>query len=151
MSHSFYKIWVHSIWAVKDRQNLILPRFEDQIYNYIRQQFLEIQCPVRIINGMPDHIHCLFLQNPKMAITDIIKQVKGSSSHFINQNQFLPGKFSWQSGSAVYSVSESIVDKVFEYIRGQKEHHRKLSFQEEFDKFIKFHENIKHNTNKLND
>ena len=137
MAHSFYKIWIHAIWAVKDRQNLILPSFENQIHNYIRQQFIDLDCPVRIINGMPDHIHCLFLQNPKMAISDIIKQIKGSSSHFINQNQFLVGKFSWQTGYAVYSVSESIVEKVFEYIRNQKKHHRKLTFQEEFNKFIK--------------
>ncbi|MCX7736028.1 MAG: IS200/IS605 family transposase [Candidatus Kapabacteria bacterium] len=133
------------MWAVKDRQKLILPRFEEQIYNYIREQFIDILCPVRIINGMPDHVHCLFLQNPKIAMTDIIKQIKGSSSHFINQNNFFPGKFSWQSGCAVYSVSESIVNKVFEYIKNQKEHHRKLTFQEEFDKFVMIHEKMNEN------
>jgi len=131
----------------KTDKNLFLPPFENKIYNYLRQQFIDLECPLRIINGMPDHVHCLFLQNPKVSITDIIKQIKGSSSHFINQNQFLPVKFSWQSGSAVYSVSESIVEKVFEYIRNQKEHHRKLTFQEEFDKIIKVHKNF--NKNKI--
>ncbi len=96
-------------------------------------------CPVRIINGMPDHIHCLFLLNPQKSIAEVIKQIKGSSSHFINQNNLISEKFSWQTGYASYSVSESVVDKVFQYIKNQKSHHQKKTFEQEYEGFIKLY------------
>jgi REP element-mobilizing transposase RayT len=65
-----------------------------------------------------------------------VKQIKGSSSHFINQQELIPEKFSWQTGYAAYSVSESVVNKVFEYIQNQKIHHQKKTFQQEYDEFI---------------
>ncbi len=73
--------------------------------------------------------------NPKKSITDVIKQIKGSSSHYINQNKIIPDKFAWQTGYAAYSVSESVVDKVFTYIKNQKQHHAKKTFQQEYDEF----------------
>jgi REP element-mobilizing transposase RayT len=65
-----------------------------------------------------------------------VKQIKGSSSHFINQQELIPEKFSWQTGYAAYSVSESVVNKVFEYIQNQIIHHQKKTFQQEYDEFI---------------
>jgi REP element-mobilizing transposase RayT len=137
MPHSFNKIWIHTIWSTKDRAPLIQPLFEQKVYYFLSEQLRESGCPTRIINGMPDHIHCLFLLNPHKSIAEVIKQIKGSSSHFINHNNFLLEKFSWQTGYASYSVSESIVDRVYEYIKNQKQHHQKKSFQQEFDEFIK--------------
>ncbi len=103
------------------------------------EQFREQGCPVRIINGMPDHVHCLFLQNPQKSIADVIKQTKGSSSHFINQENIIAEKFAWQTGYAAYSVSESVVEKVFQYIKIQKQHHQKKTFQQEYDDFLKLY------------
>ncbi|MDR9415586.1 MAG: IS200/IS605 family transposase [Gracilimonas sp.] len=137
MPHSFHTIWVHAIWSTKKRQPLIRSEIEEKVYDYMRNQFKEIGCPVRIINGMPDHVHSLFLLNPKKTLTEIIKQVKGSTSHWINQQDLIPEKFSWQVGSASYSVSESVHEKVFKYIDNQKEHHKHKSFKEEYDKFMK--------------
>jgi len=139
MGHSFNKIWIHSIWATKQRANLILPDIEKKIYYFISEQFREMGCPVRIVNGMPDHIHCLFLLNSQKSIAEVIKQIKGSSSHFINQNNLTAGKFSWQTGYAAYSISESVLEKVFYYIKNQKTHHQKKSFQKEYDDFLKLY------------
>jgi putative transposase len=139
MGHSFNKIWIHAIWSTKDWQPLINFPIENEIHEYIDQQFREIGCPVRIINGMPDHIHCLFLLNPQKSISDIIKQIKGSSSHYINQNNLIPQKFSWQTGYAAYSVSESVLEKTFSYIQNQKLHHQKKSFQQEYEEFSKLY------------
>ena len=136
MPHSFNKIWIHAIWATKDRMPLIQLNVENQIYQFISDQLREQNCPVRIINRMPDHIHCLFLLSPQKTISDVVKQIKGSSSHFINQQELIPEKFSWQTGYAAYSVSESVVNKVFEYIQNQKIHHQKKTFQQEYDEFI---------------
>ena len=137
MPHSFNKIWIHAIWATKDRAPLLAPSVELKVHNFMRQQFKEAGCPVRIINGMPDHIHALFLLNPQKSIAEIIKQVKGSSSHEINQHNLTDEKFAWQTGYAAYSVSESVIEKVYEYINNQKEHHAKRSFEQEYDEFLK--------------
>ena len=88
---------------------------------------------------MPDHMHCLFMLSPQKSIADIIKQIKGSSSHYINQNNLIDDKFAWQTGYAAYSVSESVVEKVYEYIKNQKQHHAKKTFQQEYDEFIKIY------------
>lgn len=88
---------------------------------------------------MPDHIHCLFLLSPQKSIAEVIKQIKGSSSHYINSNDVINDKFSWQTGYAAFSVSESAVEKVFLYIQNQKEHHRKKTFQEEYENFLKLY------------
>ena len=88
---------------------------------------------------MPDHVHCLFLLNPQKSISEVIKQIKGSTSHFINEQNLTKEKFAWQTGYAAYSVSESVTKKVFEYIRSQKQHHSKKTFQQEFDEFLKLY------------
>jgi putative transposase len=87
MPHSFNKIWIHAIWATKERRPLIEQNIEKKVYQFISEQLREQGCPVRIINGMPDHIHCLFLLSPQKSIAEVVKQIKGSSSHFINHNK----------------------------------------------------------------
>ncbi|MCF1752099.1 IS200/IS605 family transposase [Mariniradius sediminis] len=139
MPHSFNKIWIHAIWATKDRMPLIHSNVENQIHRFISEQLNEQGCHVRVINGMPDHIHCLFLLNPQKSMAEVVKQIKGSSSHFINQNNLIGDKFSWQTGYAAFSVSESIVEKVFQYIQNQKQHHTKKTFQQEYDEFLKLY------------
>jgi putative transposase len=145
MPHSFNKIWIHAIWATKERQPLILSTIETKLFGYIKSQFIEIGCPVSIINGMPDHIHCLFLLSPQKSIADVIKQIKGSSSHFMNEQNLVPFKFSWQTGYAAYSVSESVLTKVFEYIRNQKPHHQSKTFEQEYKGFLKLYGLEEHN------
>ncbi len=118
---------------------MIHQNIEHGVYQFIRDQLQELGCSVSIINGMPDHIHCLFLLNPQKSIAEVIKQIKGSSSHFINQNNLVSEKFSWQTGYAGYSVSESVVERVNQYIKNQKEHHQKKTFLQEYDEFIKLY------------
>jgi putative transposase len=93
---------------------------EGIIHDFIREQLRAQGCPVRIINGTPDHVHCLFLLTPKKSIADVIKQVKGSSSHFINEQQFIGKKFAWHNGYGAFSVSDSAVEIVFKYIKKNK-------------------------------
>nr|WP_315197658.1 IS200/IS605 family transposase [uncultured Flavobacterium sp.] len=139
MPHSFNKLWIHAIWATKNRQELIDFSIENKVYDYIREELIELGCPVRIINGMPDHVHVLFLLNPQKSITDVIKQIKGSSSHSINGENLMLEKFAWQTGFASFSVSESQLEMVYNYIKNQKQHHLRKNGQDEFDDFIKLH------------
>jgi putative transposase len=136
MSHSFSTIWIHAVWATKNREPLILPKLEKQLYSFLFQELEKLGCPCRIINGMPDHIHLLFLLNPQKSVSEVVKQLKGASSHWVNQQDFYLHKFAWQTGFAAYSVSESVKGKVFSYIQNQKEHHRNVSFQEEYESII---------------
>lgn len=140
MSNSFYKIWIHAVWTTKNREPLIHKNIEMKIHHYIRQQLIESGCPVRIVNGMPDHVHCLFLMNPNKTLSEIVKQVKGSTSHFINQQNIVSQKFSWQAGYGAFSVSESGKEKVFEYIKNQKKHHERRNVLQEVEAFVQLHD-----------
>ncbi len=97
-------------------------------------------CKVSVINGIADHIHCLILISPQKSISDLIKQLKGSSSHFVNQSDLISQKFSWQTGITVFSVSETIVPKVRAYIQNQKVYHGKQTSEDELIAFLKMHE-----------
>lgn len=137
--HSFTKLWVHVIWATKNRRELINDSIERKVYNYIHDELISLGCPVRIINGMPDHVHVLFLLNPQKSISDILKQIKGSSSHFVNGANLIVEKFAWQTGYAAFAVSESQLEVVFNYIKNQKKHHLKKNGKDEFEEFVKLH------------
>lgn len=137
MSHSLNKIWLHVIFSTKDRYPFIKPPVEDRIYQHIKEQYKEQGCYVKVINGMPDHIHALIIHNPKLSVTDTIKQVKGNTAHWINHQNIIAEKFAWQTGYAAFSVSESLVNKVHQYISNQKEHHKKKTFKEEYQEFIR--------------
>lgn len=139
MSHALSKIWIHAIWSTKNRTELIEKHHEQHIYTFIKNQFNECGCYIKNINGMPDHIHCLFLLNTQKSISEVIKQIKGSSAHYINQNNLCYTTFSWQTGYAAYSVSESIVGKVDAYIQHQKTHHALKSFEQEYNSLIKIY------------
>jgi REP element-mobilizing transposase RayT len=138
MSHSLLKIWIHGIFSTKDRIALITSEYEKELYNHIKQKLEnDLDCIVRIINGMSDHIHILFLLSPKFSVGDIFKNIKGESSHWVNQSAFTKYKFAWQTGYGAFSVSESMVNEVEKYIANQKEHHKKMTYEEEVNLFIK--------------
>jgi putative transposase len=137
MPHSLTKFWIHAVWSTKDRSPLLKNEFKMEMIRHIRQKIEEMECPVRIINGPSDHLHALFLLNAEKPPADVLQMAKGESAHWVNQQQFLRVKFAWQTGYCGFSVSPSVVNKVEAYIRRQEEHHRKMTFMEEYNRFIK--------------
>ena len=137
MSHSKVKIWIHGIIGTKNRNNLISPKNENTIHNLIKKQFIEQNCYVDTINGTENHIHVLFLLHPDLSIRKIMKQIKGASSYEINRIDIMYEKFNWQIGYGAFSVSESQLIKIKQYILNQKEHHKTTTFEEEYQKFLK--------------
>ena len=138
MSDSLLKIWIHGVFGTKDRTSLINNTFEVKLYNHIKQKLEEdLDCKVRAINGTDDHIHLLFQLSPNFSVRDIFKNIKGESSHWINQLDFINTKFAWQIGYGAFSVSESMVNDVEHYIKDQKDHHNKMTYEEEVELFIK--------------
>ena len=136
MSHSKSKIWVHTVFSTKDRQPFITPIIRPTVHNELQNQLIGIDCFVDCIGGVTDHVHLLFLLNPKKSIAEVVKQIKGGSSHAFNQAKLTTTPFAWQIGYGAFSVSESHVPRVRQYILNQEEHHRKLSFQEEYHRFM---------------
>lgn len=136
MSHSLTKVWIHGVWSTKDRTALLKKGFRSKVLQHIQEKFDEINCPAQIVNGTSDHIHALFVLNSDKCVAEVIKMVKGESSHWINQHDFLKIKFAWQVGYCGLSVSESRLKQVEMYIRNQEEHHRKMTFQEEYNFFL---------------
>jgi putative transposase len=123
MPHSLCSVWIHSIFTTKIREFLISDKIEDEVYAHITEQMELAGCSPEIINGMPDHIHMLFQLSAKISIADLLKQIKGNTPHWINENNLIDGKFEWQTGYAAYSVSESELQTVYYYIKNQKLHH----------------------------
>lgn len=139
MSHSSVKLWVHAVFSTKNRELLISFDIEKKVYNILTHELIEQSCPVEIINGMPEHVHIMFLLDPRKSLSDVMKQIKGASSHEINDKSIIQAKFGWQTGYAASSVSESQVARVKAYIQNQKEHHKKITFQQEYEQFLKVH------------
>jgi len=137
MSHSLTKIWVHGVFSTKGRAPLINSKLEPLLYNHIKELLINRNnCFVKIINGTSDHTHILFFLNPNYSIQEIFHNIKGESSHWINQMDLLKIKFAWQTGYGAFSVSESKIATVERYIACQKEHHRNKSFTDEYNQLL---------------
>ncbi|AKD58512.1 IS200/IS605 family transposase [Spirosoma radiotolerans] len=136
MSHSKSKIWVHAVISTKGRQPLIQPIIRPTVHSELRNQLIAMNCCVDCIGGVADHVHLLFLLNPQKSIADVVKQIKGGSSHAFNQTNLTAAHFAWQIGYGAFSVSESHVKRVRAYILSQKEHHRNVTFMDEYHRFM---------------
>jgi len=139
MSHSRTRIWIHSVFGTKNRQPLLNADMRTVLIPHIQEELENQSCGVRIVNGTSDHIHVLFLLPKARTIAEIMKSTKGESSHWINRADLLMIKFAWQVGYGSFSVSESVVARVAKYIHNQEEHHRRMSFAEEYELLLKNH------------
>jgi putative transposase len=132
MANTYTQMYAHLVFSPLGRQNLILPAFEERLYQYITGIVQSKDQKMIAINGMPDHVHLFIGFKPAIAISDLVRDVKASSSKFINDERFLPGKFSWQEGFGCFTYAHSQVDTIAQYVMNQKEHHRKRAFREEY-------------------
>jgi putative transposase len=134
-----HKIWLHLVLNTHNDAPLITSKLEPFLYKHLQNLLKDSGCNPLVINGMQEHVHILLLVNPDKSFSEIIRQVKKESSQTINLAKLAEAEFAWQGGYAAYSVSESQVEKVREYINTQKEYHKKATFREEFDKFLQAH------------
>lgn len=137
MANTYSQLYIHVVFAVKRRENLISNHWKTELYKYIIAICSNKKQKVISINGMPDHIHILINYMPDVVISDIVGQIKSSSTNWINQKKFHKFKFSWQSGFGVFSVSPRGVEKVKEYIKNQETHHQRKKFREEYREILK--------------
>jgi REP element-mobilizing transposase RayT len=132
MANTYTQIHIQSVFAVQNRACIIKKSWKDELYKYITGIIQNFDHKVLAINGMPDHIHIFFGMRPTQSLSDLMQQVKASSSKWINEKAFIRERFSWQEGFGGFSYSKSHVNNVIEYIKNQETHHQKKSFQDEY-------------------
>ncbi len=137
MAGTFSRIYLQYVFAVKGRENLLLKTWREEVFKYISGIIEGKNQKSIIVNGVSDHVHILVGLRPSISISDLIRDVKNNSSNFINKKGFIKGHFEWQDGYGVFSYSHSQIDEVYKYIQNQEQHHKKITFKEEYHSFLK--------------
>ncbi len=132
MANTYTQIYIHVVFAVEGRQNLIDPRHNDRLQKYITGIVSSHKHKLIAINNMPDHMHLLIGLLPDQSLSDLVRDIKANSSKFINELKWVAGRFSWQEGFGAFSYSRSQLNAVIHYIDNQQKHHAKKSFREEY-------------------
>jgi REP element-mobilizing transposase RayT len=132
------------VFAVENRACLIQNDWKDELYQYITGIVKNNNHKLIAINGMPDHVHIFIGMKPDQSVSDLLQDIKGGSSKWINEKGFVKGKFRWQSGYGAFSYSRSHIDRVVKYIQRQEEHHKRKTFKEEYIALLKAFE-VDHN------
>jgi REP element-mobilizing transposase RayT len=136
---SFTSLSYHIVFATKYRACSIVKPTQERLYEYIGGTIRAKNGHLIQVGGMPDHVHILARLSPLSAVADVIRDVKASSSKWLNEQSEMKSLFEWQKGYAAFSVSYSRIESVQTYIQNQEEHHRKKTFQEEYIAFLKRH------------
>lgn len=136
MSSTYSQIYIQVVFAVKGRHSLILQSWEEELYKYITGIVQNKNQKMLAINGMPDHIHFFIGMRPNCCLSDLIREVKKSSNDFVRDKRFCNG-FYWQDGYGAFSYSHSQLTNVINYIRNQKQHHKKRTFRDEYLELLK--------------
>lgn len=150
----YTKVFIHYIWAAKNRAHLISKELKPLLLQHIKENSIKKEIFIDTINCVSDHIHLLVSLGTEQTIAKTAMLIKGESSFWVNKHQNLKTKFEWQDEYIALSVSYSAIDKVRTYILNQEEHHKKKTFTEEYKDFLSVHhfETIlaKANTNPVN-
>lgn len=136
-TNTYSQLYVQFVFAVKYRSGLIQIDWEEQLHKFITTIDQNQQNKLLSINSAYDHTHLLVGLKPNQSCSELMEQVKGKSSLFINEKKFTKNKFRWQEGFGAFSYSRSQIDDVIKYILHQKEHHHKMTFREEYMGLLK--------------
>jgi len=135
-THSYSRCWLHLIWETLRREPMLNKRAAAKASINLTEhaRVKGIYMKINFFNA--DHTHALIDLPTNLTIEQVVQLLKGSSSHWINEQKMLRGKFAWGRGYGAFSVSQSKVERVARYIAGQQEHHRKKTFAEEYEQFV---------------
>jgi putative transposase len=139
MPQSLTFLAAHIIFSTKGREQLITAELKPHLYAYMAVVIKDLGGKAVLINGMPDHVHVLTHMPPKIATSDLLRDLKANSSRWVHENYPDQASFAWQRGYAAFSVSRSNLDDVRRYVQDQDEHHKTMSFQDEYRAFLNKH------------
>lgn len=134
---SFVRVWVHFVFSTKNREPYLTKEIRDSLIEHIRSNAKEKDIFLKAINGWTEHLHCLVSLGKKQEIAKIAMLIKGESAHWLNGQNYFQGKFYWQDDYFAVSVSESMLEKVENYIKNQESHHSSKPFSDELEFFIR--------------
>jgi REP element-mobilizing transposase RayT len=140
MANTYTQIHIQSVFTVQNRDCVIRDSWKEEFYKYVNGIISNHGHKVLAINGMPDHVHVFFGMRPTQSLSNLMQDIKGDSSTWINKKGFVKGRFSWQEGYGAFSYSKSQVNAVIDYIKNQEKHHRAKTFLEEYHDFLKHFE-----------
>ena len=135
----YTKVMIHFIWTTKNRMPIISKDLKPLLLSHIKENSILKQIFIDTLNCVEDHIHLLISLGTEQKISKIAMLIKGESSFWINKQKIIKQKFEWQDEYIALSVSESAIDKVRQYIMNQEEHHKKKTFMQEYEEFLKLH------------
>ena len=131
------RVWIHAVWGTKNREHSLTKEVRPTVISHILQNAKDKQIYVDRLNGSTEHLHCLFGLNADISVAKTLQLIKGESAHWINKEKVSPLKFEWADEYYAVSVSESDLPAVRAYIDNQGEHHRKRSFAEDVEEFLR--------------
>lgn len=132
MGNSYSQIFIQCVFAVKYRAARLHKPWRYELFRVIGNLINETGARVLIVNGVEDHVHCLFNLHPSQTVSEIMKVAKAKSSKWINESGFLASRFEWQVGYGAFSYNKAEIGRVYRYIENQEEHHYGISFPEEY-------------------
>lgn len=133
---SYVKIWIHAVWAVKNRKPILTSDIRETVFEHIHQNALDKEIFMDIVGGFNNHVHSLFRLKNNQTIENVMQLIKGESSYWFNRSNLSKTKLNWQKEYFAVSVSESQINVVRNYIETQEEHHKKKTWDEEYNEFI---------------
>lgn len=136
MANTFSQIYLQFVFAVQGRQSLVPKEHKEELHKYITGLVQNRKSKMLAVYCMPDHTHLFVGFKPAISIPDFVKEIKVESHEFINNKNWIRGKFSWQEGYGVFSYSHSHIDRVIKYVLNQETHHKKKTFRDEYYEFL---------------
>lgn len=136
MANTYSQIYIQIVFAVKNRECFIKESFREELQKYMTGIIIARKQKLFAIYAMPDHLHLLVSMKPDLPISDLVRDIKANSSGFIKEKKWVNSLFSWQEGFGAFSYHKSQAKDVVHYILNQPEHHRKITFREEYFKFL---------------
>jgi len=133
---SYVKIWIHAVWAVKNRKPILSSEIRKEMFEHIHKNALAKDIFMEIVGGHHNHVHCLFRLKNNQTIENVMQLIKGESSYWFNKSGISQLKLNWQKEYFAVSVGESQVSIIKNYIQTQEEHHKKKIWEEEYNEFI---------------
>lgn len=139
MAQSLSSVLIHLIFSTKNREPFITPAIEPELHPYLAKIFRELRSPSLAINGTSDHLHFLFALGRVISIAELVEEVKTGSSKWIKTKGREFRNFHWQRGYGAFSVGQAEVPAVKRYLANQKEHHKRVTFQDEYREFLRMY------------
>jgi putative transposase len=132
MANTYTQIYLQLVFSPLGHDNLIVKSIKEELQKYTTGIIQKRKHKLLTINYMPDHVHIFIGYQPTQSLPDLLRDIKSNTSHFINEKKWMPGRFQWQEGYGAFSYSRSHIDDVIKYINNQEDHHKRITFKEEY-------------------